>query len=246
MGILNALDRHGDDFVLPQDFHGPFGAAVAVGHKENRVAPPARFVEFRDPVVDPAAKLHCRLAGHLAHGAVLAHRQLFQSRRTLCAPFDVLPPHERFGRRAGRDVAARRGLPVARLELVAQLPSLILDLLVLRDDHMEPAGRAEKIDNRQRLVALLEPLPDRHDQEPIGRPGRSLRGWIKPAQRFDHVADKLDTCRLEVARGEHVDNAAANRERAVLFDRILPRESGVDQKVGQILRLDLRARRGRE
>ena len=249
MRILDALDEHGDDVVLPQDFHGPLGAAVAVGDKENRVAPLARRADLGDPVVDPAAELHRGLAGHLADLAWASVRRASPAPRAAArhSRGPRCPPTPRMPRRWKRDdVSAARGILIARVELVAHLPGLLLDLLVLRDDHAGTARRAQKVNDRQRRVALVEPLPDGHNQELIRGTGRPLRGGVEPPQRFDHVADELDARRLDVAGGKDVDNAAANGEGAVLFYRILSREAGVDEEVGQIERLDFRARPDRE
>ena len=61
---------------------------------------------------------------------------------------------------------------------------------------------------------------------------------------LDHVADELDADRLGIAGGKNVDDAAADSEGAVLVDWILAREAGIDEQVGQLLRIDFRARTG--
>ena len=88
-----------------------------------------------------------------------------------------------------------------------------------------------RIADRRRVV---ESFADGNDEDLIGRAGRSLRRRIEPSQRLDHVADELDAHRLGVGRRKHIDDAAANREGAVLVDRILASEPGVDEQIGQI------------
>ena len=82
---------------------------------------------------------------------------------------------------------------------------------------------------------------DGNDHHLIGRAGRALCCRVEAAQRLDHVADELDADRFGIGRRKHVDDAAADGERAVLVDRILAREAGIDQQVGQGVRLDLGA-----
>ena len=95
--IFNPLDRHRDDFVLPQNLHDPFRAATAVGDKEDRVASLARLANLGDPFVDTAPELPRGLAGHMATIPVLAHRQLLEARRHTRASLELFPRHERLG-----------------------------------------------------------------------------------------------------------------------------------------------------
>ena len=76
----------------------------------------------------------------------------------------------------------------------------------------------------------------------VDRFDRALRRGVVAAQRFDGVADELDADRRRVARGKDVDDAAAHGELAVLVGRILPREAGVDEQLGEIGRRDVLAR----
>ena len=244
MRVLGAFDRHGDDVVLPQDLDRALGAAVAVGDEEHGVAALARLADLGDPVADPAAELHRRLAGDVADLRLLSDGQLFEPRRAAGRARSMslhvekrlvrrqrrrrgrAPPHRRSSSRAGRGPCAPAPRPA-------------------RTPRRRRARRATSPRNSITGTAapvVVEPLADRHDQELIGRAGRPLRRRIEPPQRFDHVADELDADRLGVAGREDVDDAAADRERAVLVDRILAREAGVDEQVGEILRLDLGAR----
>ena len=88
-------------------------------------------------------------------------------------------------------------------------------------------------------MAAGEHVAQRHDRHLIDRRDRSLRRRVVGAQRFDRVADELEPDRLRLAGGKHVDDAAADRELAVLVGRILAREAGVDQQLGEIDRRDV-------
>ena len=90
-------------------------------------------------------------------------------------------------------------------------------------------------------MLVVEPFADRDDDDLIGGAGGTLRRRIEPAQRLDHVADELEADRLGIAGRKDVDDAAADREGAVLVDGIFASEAGVDEQVGQRLRIDLRA-----
>ena len=92
------------------------------------------------------------------------------------------------------------------------------------------------------LVFVVEPLANGHDRDLVDGAGRPLRRRIEAAQRLDHVADELEPHRLDVAGGKHIDDAAADGERAVLVDRVLAREAGVNEQIGERLRVDFGAR----
>ena len=62
---------------------------------------------------------------------------------------------------------------------------------------------------------------------------------VVPSQRLDRVADELETDRLVFAGREDVEDAAADGELAVLVGGIFPRESGVDEQLGQVGRGDV-------
>ena len=85
-------------------------------------------------------------------------------------------------------------------------------------------------------------LAHRRDGDAIERGDRPLRRRIELADGLDGVADELEADRQAVAGREDVGDAAANRELAVLVDRILARESGPHQDVGQLHRVDVVAR----
>src|SRR4051812_23458623 len=93
---------------------------------------------------------------------------------------------------------------------------------------------------RRRL--FVEPLPYWNDQQLVHSGGGALRGRIESAQRFHHVADELETDRLGIAGRKDVDDAASDREGSMLFNRVLPRKSCIDEQVREVLRIDLRSR----
>ena len=246
MGRFDVFDGNGDDFVLAEYFDRALGEAVAARDKEDGVAALPQLANLRDPVVDPSAELHRRLAGDVADLCLLSDSQLFQPRRAAGPRVDVAPGEKRLVRRQRHDMAPGSRIAVARFELVPDLSRLLLDLLVLRHDDANTARRPKKIDHRHGGPVVVEPLADRNDQKLVGRAGGSLCRRVEPPQRFDHVADKLDACRLEVAGREDVDDAAANRERPVLLNRVFASEPRIHEKVREILGLDLGARFDRQ
>ena len=77
-------------------------------------------------------------------------------------------------------------------------------------------------------------IAQRDDADLIDRLERSLCARVVGADRFDRVANELEPDRLRLACRIHVDNAAADRELAMLVCRILAAEAGVDQQIAQI------------
>ena len=91
------------------------------------------------------------------------------------------------------------------------------------------------IDGRRRSARARERCaPDRSRPSIAASPDRSVASF-RPCRR------RTRCDRLGVGGGKHVDDAAADGERAVLVDGILAREARVDEQVGQSLRLDLGA-----
>ena len=78
--------------------------------------------------------------------------------------------------------------------------------------------------------------------EPIGRDDRALRGGSESSNRLDRVADEFEARGQVVAGREDVDDAAADAELAVLVDRVFARESRVDERSGEAMRVDVVAR----
>jgi hypothetical protein len=122
--------------------------------------------------------------------------------------------------------------------LLTNLDGLLLDLLVLRDDEVKSSRRRQKVQDADPL--LVEPFSGGNDVDLIGRPGRSLCRRIEAPQTLHDVADELDTDWFCVSRGKHIDDPAANGECAVFVYRLLAREPGIDEQIGQSLRLDFR------
>ena len=67
----------------------------------------------------------------------------------------------------------------------------------------------------------------------------ALRGGVVLADRLDGVADEVEAQGALAAHGEHVDDAAAHAELAVLVHRVLACEAGLDQSRGQPPGVDL-------
>ena len=118
------------------------------------------------------------------------------------------------------------------------------------DDHEgRPAAEGQVLEDRgfqpqvrgRRVVGLAQAFADGHDTGLIDGPGRTLRRRVVAADRLDRVADELDAQRLGVARREHVHDAAAHAELTVLVDRVLAREAGLEQLLGEQLGSDLDA-----
>ena len=82
----------------------------------------------------------------------------------------------------------------------------------------------------------------RHDADLIDRLDRPLGRRVVATHRLNRVADELEPDRLRLAGRKDVDDAAADRELAVLVRRILAREAGIDEQLREIDRRDLLAR----
>ena len=72
---------------------------------------------------------------------------------------------------------------------------------------------------------------------------RPLGRWIVGAQRLDRVADELEPDRLRVARRVDIENAAADREFAVLVSRVLAGKAGFDKQLSEVGWCDVLGRR---
>ncbi len=88
---------------------------------------------------------------------------------------------------------------------------------------------------------MSQDVPQRYDRDLIDRRNRSLRGRIVGPKRFDRVADELEPHRVRGRRGEHVDDAAADREFAVLVGGIFAGKAGLDEALRQVGRGDVLA-----
>ena len=240
MRVLGAFDRNGDDFVLLQDLDRPLGATVRCRRRTARCRRGARAcTDLGDPVGTRPRNSIAGWQDTLA-GVRLRQRELFETRRAGTRSSISSQRRRDSSGGAADDMAAARCIAEARFELVADLARLLLDLFVLGHDDVEAVRRARKSSTGTSSLVVVEPFAHRNDNELIGRAGGSLRRRVEPAQRLDHVADELDAHRFGSRRGKYVDDAAANREGAVLVYGILTSEARVDEQVGESLGLDLR------
>ena len=127
------------------------------------------------------------------------------------------------------------------LKLLDELAIAFASTSSRSDTMMRGSRGAREVVEERRAAVVLKHVAQRHDRHLIDRRDRPLRRRIVGAQRFDRVADELEPDRMRLAGGKDVDDAAADRELAVLVGRILAREAGVDQQLGQIGRRDVLA-----
>ena len=152
-------------------------------------------------------------------------------------------PRRRAARRPGladERLVARRGLLEEGVDGREHLVGLgddedgtAAEVQILEDRGLQPELR------RRRVVGLPEAFANGHDARLVDGPGRALSGRVVAADRLHRVADELDAQRLGVARREHVHDAAAHAELAVLVDGIFAGESGFDELLGQQERADV-------
>ena len=215
---VSVFHGHRDNLVLPKDLDGALRAAGAVSDEEHRVAALPRLANVSDPVADAATELHRGLTRDLVNAGLVFERELFETSTLRRPVLDLGPLRKRLLNGHGGDVSACRRIARAVLELFANLQRLLLHLFVLGDDEMKTPRRGQEIDEANQLV--IESLAGRHDMDLVRRTGRPLRRRIEAAQTLHGVADELDADRLGVSRRKHVDDAAANGERAVLVNRV--------------------------
>src|SRR5262249_48776917 len=110
------------------------------------------------------------------------------------------------------DMTASGSVGETRFELITNLLRLFPDLLLLRDHNPKTARRGEELKQRNRICLFVEPLAHRNDQQLVGGACRSLSRWIEPPQRFDHVADELQSHGFDITGREYVDDAATDSE----------------------------------
>ena len=226
---------------------------MTIGDEQHRVASGAGAADIGNPIADAAAKLHGGLARHLVHprGTGVLDCQFLESWRVAQPRLDILPSDERIRRNLAVDGSPLARVPIALVQLRPRFSSLLLDESILRDDQTHPVRGAQSIDRPAQVIVVIESFANGDDQELIGGSRRSLRGRVEAPERFDHVADELNPHRFGIAGREHVEDAAANREGAMLVYWILTSEARVDEQVGETQRLDLRSgtdghRRARE
>ena len=94
--------------------------------------------------------------------------------------------------------------------------------------------RLREILEERRAAVLRQHVPERHDRDLIDRLDRSLRRRVVASQRFNRVADELQTNGLALPGWKHVEDAAADGELSVFIGRIFTGESRVRQQLGQV------------
>src|SRR5262249_58225750 len=94
--------------------------------------------------------------------------------------------------------------------------------------------RAGEVVEECRLAVALEDVPQRHDVDLIDRGNRTLCRRIVSTERLDRVADELEADGLGFAGRKDIDDAAADREFALLVSRVFARKAGVNEQVGEI------------
>ncbi len=258
---LGAADVDRDDAVVAQDLDHAFGAARGLGHEHRRLALLSRSAQFADPLGHAAVKRRRRLTRHVA----VAHRRAHRVGRVRSAidhvdvggkrlelggrrqhRHHVRPRQHQLRRREHPFLASERVLVAVEERREAAVAGLA-HLVELGHEQPQSGGAAEVAEEGRRTLGLpalerVGRLADRRDGHAIERGDRSLRRRIELADGLDGVADELEADRQAVAGREDVGDAAANRELAVLIDRILARESGPHQDVGQFHRVDVVAR----
>src|SRR5262245_19535265 len=169
-------------------------------------------------------------------------REFFEVTAVNQAWLQILPGYIGQRRRWCCDVTACGGVGKTGFELGANLLRLFPNLLLLGDHKAQTTRRGEELEQRNRILLFVKSLAHGHDEQLIGCAGGTLCRWIEAPQRFDHIPHELDAHRFGVTRREYVDDAATNRKRAMLLDRILTRKAGINEKVRKVLWVDLRAR----
>ena len=146
--LIGAIHENAAKVVLRQQLHRAFRAPFGGGHEQDRVPPLAHAPDFRNPLLNAPAKLHCRLTGDIqyvvsAFGRALegplVYRQLFEFRGALEARRQIVPRDEHFVRRRHGAVLRPRSF-IARRQLRLEIPHLGHDFLVLGEDERQVAA----------------------------------------------------------------------------------------------------------
>jgi hypothetical protein len=125
--------------------------------------------------------------------------------------------------------------------LIAQLARMLGHLRIFRQQQLTPCAEPRKSTTDTRIGLVVEALAHGNDDDLVGGTRRSLCGRIESAQCLHHVANEFDAYRFDVGGGKDVDDAAADGEGAVLVDRVFTSEAGIDEEIGQPLRVDFGA-----
>ncbi len=267
VGVFGAFGRRRDDLVVARDLEHALGAAWRGSDEHDQFLLLARAADLGDPVLHAAAELDDRLTGDVPHvpessapggpnfssAASLFDAQLLSRMRRSRSTTVSRSTNSRSRRRhrPGRRATRRPGLAgerlVARRGLLEEGVDGRKHLVGFGDDEDGAAAEVQILENRglqpqvrgRRVVGLPEAFANGHDARLVDGPRRALGGRVVAADRLHRVADELDAQRLGVAGREHVHDAAAHAELAVLVDGILAGESGFDELLGQQERADV-------
>jgi hypothetical protein len=231
--LLGMLDRHRHELVFPQNLDRPLRTASTARDKEHLFAAGTGRTYVGDPIGDAAPKLDDRLRSHFPDRLILVvlNGDLEQAWSRLKAATELVPAYE--GTRWFPEVhrASSYGIGVAGVELRARPSGVLLDEVRLRHDDVHPACGRHAIEHRPELVVIVKTLSHRYDSDLIQGSDGPLGCRIEPAERFDHVADELDSNGIVLTCRKYVDNPTANSERPVFVDRILTRKPGIHQQI---------------
>ena len=217
-------------------------------HRRRRARAPARISATQS--CDAAAELQRRLTARRARTPVPLVDARARSQRR-CA-------RARAARRASsqstaataagrrRRATARRGVARSSASTCSRsFAPLRVDLVAARTRRRGAGRRRSRgtstIDRRARPRRHSSAeLAQRHDRRP-DRSARSIAASPGRKRRIDSTVSPMNSSadRLRVAGGKEVDDAAADAELAVLVDRILAREAGVDEQLAEVVRRDL-------
>ena len=164
--VLGAIDRHGEDFVLGEQFDRALGAAVRVGDEEDDLAALARAPDLGDPVADPAAEVLRRLRRDVLQARLVLDRQRLERDRAF-EPRRARPPRDDERLRLRHLVALRDRFLVAGDDLLGQLLAVRVHFVRLGDEHAA-ACRAPRSSR----------TPSRSDRSPSPSDSRSCSGTM--------------------------------------------------------------------
>ena len=112
----------------------------------------------------------------------------------------------------------------------------VLDRQQLGD--VGPVGLLLERGDLRQLAVLLGELGRRGDLDELGVAQRTLRERREPPQRLDLVAEQVDAHGAVLGRGKHVEQAAADRELAAIFDLIDPLVAGRNELHGDLVEVE--------
>ena len=242
-GIVGALDRHREQVVLLQQLDRSLGAACRGGDEQRRLVLFALAADLGHPIRHAAAELDRRLASDVTNPLTFLERDLREVGGVGQPGVDGRPIGKQGVWRRGRDRAAiaRDRFLVAAPHGLEQFLRVRVDLVAFGDDHARFLDAGKVVEERCRPI-VSKHVPQRNHGELIDGVNRPLGRWIVGAQRLDRVADELEPDRLRVARRVDIENAAADREFAVLVSRVLAGKAGFDEQLAEVGRCDVLVR----